>query len=89
MQGFSKAVFPKECCVIPNRKMCQVGQLGHVNNKGGTALKETGSLCAHLCSELIFFLRHPFGTVNLFTAVSWMIAVRELAQEKQLYFSTC
>lgn len=61
-------------------KTCQVGQLGHVNNKERQTLKETSSLCAQLCSELINFLRHsynhPFGTVNLFEAVSWMIAAR-------------
>lgn len=46
-------------------KMCQVGQLGHVNNKEGQALKETSSLCAQLCSELMNFLKDILTTIRL------------------------
>lgn len=56
-RDFLKLCSQKSAVSFLTVKMCQVGQLGHVNNKGGQALKETSSLCAQLCSELILFLK--------------------------------
>ncbi len=46
--------------------MCQVGQLGHVNDKEGQALKQTSSPCAEMgSSELMNFSKDILTTIPL------------------------
>lgn len=56
-RDFLKTCSQKSAVSSHTVKMCPVGQLGHVNNKEGQALKETSSLCAQLCTELMNFLK--------------------------------